>query len=272
MNKIWIISWHTSDLYITHLLPKDIDRVFVLENRWWDLHTLDIKDSIDLIQKDIKYLINQWFEQIILPPVFEVYFRYLHDNKSDYTDIIIPIFETFFKKQILPYSIVWKICLIGNPSHTEKIDGVIKSWWQGHKLTSHQENNRHFHKERLIYHHDTTIFNTLYDLGHSRFVNKLIKVKLKKIKDRAPDTLVPTNYGYLKFCKTIHGFSHKNIRFDSKNTWVGIINDIIWISSDKSATTHKYKLYHTGDKPDPKIYISLGIKPQGIEMIKIDWF
>lgn len=267
-DKIAIIVWHTSDLYISKLLPQGLDKVFVLENRRWDLHTLDINDSVNLLQKHVDKLIDDDMKQIILPPVFEVYFRYLHDNKSDYNHIILPVFETFVKEQVLPYSIVGKLCLIGNPDHTKAIEQVVRSRSQSHTLTISQSNNRHFHKDWIIYHHDTAIFDSLFDLAHSRFVNKLIKIRLKKIKDRASDTLIPTNYGYLKWTKTIHGFAHKKIRFYSKDYITNILDRLIWRWSDGHWSTNI--LYHTWVVPNPKIYINLSIKKEDLNIIKSD--
>lgn len=271
IDKIAIVAWDISDFYVSKLIPKNMDIIFVLENRRWNLHTLDISDSINLLQRHIDSLIQQGIKSIIIPPVFEIYFRYLHDNKSDYIHIILPIFETFFKEQILPYSVVWKVCLIWNPDHTKSIEAIIQSRCQLHILTTNQSNNRYFQKNWILYHHDTTVFDTLHDMGHSRFVNKLIKIVLKKIKDRSPDTIVPTNYGYLKWTKTIHGFTHKKIRFYNKQYIIDIISKLIWVWSDCIEWKQfSHKLYYAGKSPSLKMHIDLNVKKEDLSLIKLD--
>lgn len=107
------------------MLPVDIERVFILENRRGDLHTLDIYDAAALIVKHIDKLIEGGVDKIVLSPVFEIYFRYIHEGKRDYRDIILPLFEDTIKNHILPYSIVGKLCFIGNQKHTKYIVDII---------------------------------------------------------------------------------------------------------------------------------------------------
>lgn len=268
-DKIAIIAWNTSDFYISKLIPKHMDIVFVLENQWWDLHTLDIHDSMTLLQKHIDSLVQQGIKYIILPPVFEIYFRY--HSKSDYNHIILPIFETFFKEQVLPFSIVWKLCVVWNPDHSRVIETTLTSLCKSHILTSNQSKNRYFHKDRIIYHYDTTVFGTLYDMWHSRFVNKLIKVVLKKDQRWAPDSIIPMNYGYLKWTRTIHSFTSKKIRFYGKQYIIDAIGKYIWIWSNVIEwNKYNYTLYYTWKPPDPKIYINLGIKKDDFSIVKLD--
>jgi hypothetical protein len=194
----------------------------VLDNRFGPWGGLSWEDSLERLQLALELIKD--CDYVIVPPIYEEEAKAKAKAK---TFGVIDLRTQYVRKFVLPYSVVGKIGLLGYPHHQEQ----LKSQWNqiiwDHILSVNQAKNKHFQTWFPLYTLDTSHWSILYDLSRSRFVNKLIKTDLKKLKDFAVDTVLPLERGYLKHGKVIKQTFHSKVRWHGDKVLEGLIQENI---------------------------------------------
>ncbi len=237
--KIGILTSDTDNLTLFKILHKYNHNYYIfLDSKFsfrWD-------KSIDLITKRIKEIIittkKLWIDKIILPPTLELYFLY----KKEYSDYILPIFFSYLNYYCLNYSLIWKIWFFWDNLDIKNIDIFFKNIKENYKLNENQKNIKQFKNNFPIRKKNTNILKYfLTNFSYSNYmVNKTLKFNLKYFKDSNIDTLIPLNYWYFNFQKTITKyFNQKKTRFH-KIEKINIIFQKLWLKESEYKVFLKY--------------------------------
>jgi len=201
------------------------------------------EDGLERIQDVLNSDLLRTCDKLILPPIYELVALYGTSELQTIKSKILPLRTNYVKSYVLPYSIVGKIACIGFRSHWEHIGEYRNNLIIDHIYSANQIKNKHFQKSFPLYKIVTNHWSVLYDLPRSRFVNKLIKIDLKKLKDYAVDTLISLEYGYFKYQKTILDTFHKTVRFHTMDKMETIISGQI----KDNQTQYGICVFYTGE-------------------------
>ena len=143
-----------------------------------------------IMRQWLDYLIAQWVDHIICPPIIELYFHTQYPQ-------ILPIFHQYLV-HILQYSIVGKIWFVGNTVQCESINlhrGEIKTT---HIPIFKQLSNRYFNAKFPIWTSiDIHLPHRISDHKPDHPVcNQLIKSILRPLKNAAVDSIVWLDWAY----------------------------------------------------------------------------
>ena len=226
--KIWVICSSASDLHLFNVLNAyGHEYVVFLDNRYGSRWQLSREDGVERLKLCMDTEALKWCDKLIVPPIYELYLEAERLKGWRAERLVLLLFQNYVKTHILPYSIVGKIWCIGFERHLNTIGKFWDNLTKDHQLTANQTKNRHFQKEFPLYKVKTDHRSVLYDLPRSRFVNKLIKIDLKKMKDYGIDTLLPLEYGYFKHQKTCLDTFHKKVRFHTMDKLESVVNELI---------------------------------------------
>jgi len=248
--KIGIIASGNDMLSIFKILNKYdheyLIRYDFLYRPWWDKWIDFVMDRVRLW---IDFLQKEWVDTIIVHPVVELSLL-IEDQKRDIKfKKILPLFSGYLKEYCLKYSLVWKIGLFGDFTDVEVIQDLISKFSKNYVLTEHQQSIKKFHspikyrvKEVPMWKYYLTIFS------YSDFmVNKSVKFDLKYFKDANVDTLIPLNYWYFNFQKTISKFFNFNkTRFHKLDKLDCIFQEISWAIWSQS-NDYSVKVFYNGN-------------------------
>lgn len=202
--KIWILTSSPDSLYLFRFLNEyDFSYHIWYDQEWW--HRWD--KSSDFVQKRIErgldYLIEQWVTKCILPPRRELAF--LSNNK--YKEFILPLFYTYITQQVLLWSRLGKIGLIGDWSDiTDQRD--IKTLFETYNPTEIQLATKNFSQPFQFWSKDVSMRkHFLVSLGRKdRMMHNVVKSDLRYFTDAWIDTLIPLNYWYFAYDVSISKF------------------------------------------------------------------
>ncbi len=128
----------------------------------------------------------------------------------------MPLFQSYVFDYSLTQSLVGKIGVIGDWSDTQVAQDVFESLTQNYTLTDNQKNTKKFHfpfARRVKEVQMRKYFLTTLSYSDP-LVNRAVKHDLRYFKDADVDTLIPLNYGYFNYQKTIAKFcNYKKCRF-----------------------------------------------------------
>lgn len=225
--KIGVICSSISDLHLFNLLNAyDHEYVVFLDNRYGAWGQLSRVDSLERLNLCLNADEIKWCDKFILPPLYELWVHLETENK-ELQSKVLPLFQNYLKNHVLSYSIVGKIWCIGFEHHLNIIGKFWDNLTKDRPLTANQTKNRHFQKNFPLYMIQTNHWSVLYDLPRSWFVNKLIKIDLKKMKDYGIDSMIALEYGYFKHQKTILDAFHKKVRFHREEKLGAILDGMI---------------------------------------------
>lgn len=202
--KIWILTSSPDNLYLFRFLNEYNFSYYIwYDQEWW--HRWD--KTTDFVQKRIEmgldHLIEQWVTKCVLPPSRELVFLGI----KKYKDYILPLFSTFLAQQILPWSRIGKIGLLGDYADLE-YQHVIKNliWW--YTLSEKQQKTKNFHTPYAYWSKQTPLRkHFLVSLGRKdRMMHNVIKRDLNYFADAWVDSLIPLNYWYFAYDVTISKF------------------------------------------------------------------
>jgi len=240
--KFWIVASSLADLHLTRITQYyDHEYCIFLDNRfgpWWFLSR---EDSVDRLHKVLSSEEAKSCDVLLLPPVYELHALQI----SDFTHAakIIPLYTTYLQECVLPASMVGKIGLLAPLRHQPIFQRHREHMVKSHTLLPKQQNNRHFQKQFPLYVVWADHRDILYKLPRSRFVNKLIKLDLKKLKDYGIDTLVPTSYSHFHHEKVFAQAFHNKVKVHKRSSIEYIAKQLL--SANESA--YSVDIYMTGD-------------------------
>lgn len=211
--KIGIITSGNEVLTLFKFLNK-FDNQYVVYydqvNRPYGDNTFEY--SLDCVQKWIDFLKKTWVEKIIVPPIYELYFL----DKNQNSDIIIPLFQTYVLDYVFQNSLVWKIGIFWDFADVQVAQGLVNNLSKQYSLNDNQSKIKKFHFPFKFWVKETQMWKYFSrKLSFSNIlVNKIIKFDLRYFKDSNVDSLIPLNYEYFNYQKTIcKFFNYKKQRF-----------------------------------------------------------
>lgn len=223
--KIWIISSWSETLSLFNFLGKyDHEYIVYYDFFHWPYGDKTFDQSLVCVQKWIDYLLNQNVDAIILPPIYELYIMQNLEFKpclpvgKVQKKHILPLFSRYVSDCCFTHSLVGKIGLIWDFADIEVAKKLFQSLEKLYLPTLAQKNIRKFHFPFAYRTKELPLWKYyLNGLSYSHIlVNKIIKFDLRYFKDAMVDTLIPLNYGYFHYQKTISNFlNFKKIRFHS---------------------------------------------------------
>lgn len=212
--KIGVICSNNDTLWLFRILEKYDNEYFVYYDflnwpygdKWFDF-------SVKCVEAWIQYLLDQWVDKIILPPVFELHYL---QSKNKFVDQILPLFQNYVLEYGFKYSLVGKIWIFWDYTDIQVVEKLLKNLEKRYKLSENQKNIRKFHSPFCYRTKEVNLRKSfLINLSYSDFmVNKVVKFDLRYFKDAMTDTVLPMNYWYFAYEKTISKFfNFKKIRF-----------------------------------------------------------
>lgn len=183
--------------------------------------------SMKKIEEWIGYLILKWVEKIILPPVYELHYL---QWKNKFVDQILPLFQTYVLDYWFKYSLVGKIWIFGDYADIQVAEKLLQNLEKKYKLNENQKSIKKFHSPFCYRAKEVNLRKSfLLNLSYSDFmVNKVVKFDLRYFKDAMVDTVLPMNYGYFAYEKTMNKFfNFKKIRFHKLETLDQIFGGLI---------------------------------------------
>lgn len=242
--KIWILTSSPDNLYLFHFLHEyNFSYHIWYDQEWW--HRGD--KTPEFVQKRIEWgldhLIAQWVDKCILPPSRELVFL----STEKYKNYVFPLFSDYISQQVLPWSRIGKIGLVGDWSDLQWANqDALKKLCANYTLNDKQQNIKWFHQPLAYWSKQTPLRkHFLVSLGRKdRMMHNVVKHDLRYFTDAWVDTLIPLNYGYFAYDVTIAKFFLKK-----KCRWHGIKKLATVFASlvkEYKQTDYAVSISHTG--------------------------
>ena len=201
----------------------------------------------NFIQQRVNTLLNKSKEigctHIILSPIQELYRR--QDKIDTYWQTIIPIFSSYLE-YCLQHSLVGKIGFIGGHNDISQIEAFFTIMIKSYQLTDKQKTTKKFDLSKWT--KDVSMreyFSRLYS-SRNLLINKTIKEDLKYFKDANVDTLIPLNYSYFNYQRTITSYLNpKKYKFHKRSIMEEIFKDLIEKEKLIKQNLQVVTIYHT---------------------------
>lgn len=208
--KIGIISDWINNLYLMKYLTKFQHEFFFLyDQKNWNYWNYKFEESIKIVEDWIKKLQKKWIQKIIVSPAFELHF----DLNWKYQNLIIPVFRKYLVEYCFKYSLVGKFWIIWEYWYLENIQNDLDTIKEKYFfLTENQKKTKNFNSQFKYRKKEPKIrkeFLEKFSFGNY-LVNKVVKFDLKYFKDANIDTIIPLDYWYFAFQKTIFNYLNTN--------------------------------------------------------------
>ena len=161
------------------------------------------------IIEHVEFLVSQGAECVLVPPVYELA---LLQKDEKYAQKIYPLFTEYLTNYCFKYSLVGKIGVFGDSADIQQAQALVGELWKKYALTPNQQQTKKFQRPFAFWCKETPMLKYfLTTLSYSDFMaNKQVKLALRYFKDAAVDTLIPLNYAYFAYQKTISNFFNYN--------------------------------------------------------------
>lgn len=246
MPSICIISSGTENLNIVKVCQK----LFILHSLFIDTLFRPYQDKeaefvVQRVQQIMEYMTTQWATHFILSPTIELSLKYSSSSTLKPFSVI-PLFQNYLK-HCLQHSLIWKIGFVGGYSDIGQIESFFSTISKEHQLTENQKNTKKFQQPLSKRSKDTSMreyFSRLYS-PRSLLINKTIKEDLRYFKDANIDTLIPLNYSYFNYQRTISShFNQRKQKFHKRETVEEILQKLI-PPSITTASSNITTIYYT---------------------------
>ncbi|HMT00987.1 MAG TPA: hypothetical protein PKD96_00485 [Candidatus Absconditabacterales bacterium] len=195
-------------------------------------------DSFLALQKAVDFLSDKC-DKIIVPPVYE--FGFSSSEK------ILPLFQSYLKEYCFGQSIVGKLGFLAEYADVEQIENHINHFSKNFSLTTAQKNTKKFHFPWALWIKKVPLrkYFSLHLGNQNPSVVKLIKNDLKYFKDASIDTLIPLNYSFFLYQKTISSYfaTSKKYKFHDSKVLVSLLQSLLPSSEKNSQLT----IYYSGN-------------------------
>lgn len=238
-----IITSGTENFNIVKLCQQlSIDHTIVIDSLFWPYQDKEEMFVQERVTKIMEYMSTQWATHFILPPGLELS---LFNNNSTFN--ILPLFKNYLI-HCLNHSLVGKIGFVGWHSDISQIESLFETMIKEYRLTENQSNTKRFKLSKRI--KDTSMrwyFTRLFS-PRNMMINTIIKTDLRYFKDANVDTIIPLDYSYFNYQKTITSFfNQKRQQFHKRDILKEIFQTTI---SQETFWTLKnlwtLQLYYTG--------------------------
>ena len=195
-------------MYVKRYLDTDIHSYEeCLDTRFWTWENLSVDDIVWRCQLMLDSI--SWYDWILLPPICEILY---YEWKLKTNTKVVPLFSTYCM-EVMNNSTVWKVaCFIPLQSQW-----ILMRYWKSlvdlYVPSQYQISNKYFQTHFPLYSVDTQFRNVCFDLKKSWFVNKLLKIQCRKLKDYNVDSLMITNWWYMYALPVITKVFPKKIKY-----------------------------------------------------------
>lgn len=239
---ICIISSGTENLNIVKLCQQlSIWHSIILDSLFWPYQDKDTNQKIQRVEDIINYMKSQWFTYFICHPTIELELLKKDNKRTD----IIPLF-THYIRYCLNHSLIGKIWFIWWYSDISQIEDFFQDIQDNYTVTDNQKNIKKFKLSKRT--KDTSMrwyFSRLFS-PRQMMINKIIKTDLRYFKNANIDTLIPLDYSYFNFQKTITSFfNQKKQKFHKRDILENIFNTIINNTIIKKESQDIISIYST---------------------------
>ncbi len=241
--KIGIISDGINNLYLMKYLTKfEHEFVLLYDQENWNYWNYKFEKSLEIVESGIVTLQKKWAQKIILSPVFELYFAV----NWKYQDLILPVFSRYLLEYCFKFSLVWKFGILWEFGYLQNIQDLLDKFREkNYELTDKQKAIKSFHKKFKYWKKEPKMrkeFLEKFSFGNY-LVNKVVKFDLKYFKDADIDTIIPLDYWYFAYQKTICNYLNFNKqRFHKIEKIIDILDDELW----KEKTKYWFELLVNG--------------------------
>lgn len=229
--KIGIISSGNENLALfEHLNKFNHDYILYYDQNNSFLGDKDFDFWKEKIIKGIETLLEKKCEKIIIDPVFELAFyqdKTKNKKHHEYSEYIIPLFSLYLHNYCFKYSLIGKIGIFWDFSSIQKAQELITNEAKKYTLTEKQKTIKKFHFPLKYWTKETTMWKYfLNNLSFSNFmVNKIIKFDMRYFKNANIDTIIPLNYWYFSYQRTLSKyFTFSKQRFHKKEKLYTILD------------------------------------------------
>ena len=174
----------------------------------WNWRPIGDKWSQSLLQR-VEFAVKNYQNVFwIVPPMAEKALSSKFKN-------IIPLWHNYIYNQVLPYSIVGRLGLVGDFASLEMFEKIQKELFQTYTPNDRQKQTKGFQRPPYIWFKEVTLrkYFLLKLSFRDWMVRKIIKFDLRYFKDAKVDTLVPLTWDVFAFEKAIKSKLGKRIKF-----------------------------------------------------------
>lgn len=121
---------------------------------------------------------------------------------------VLPLFQKYLDDYCFAYALIGKMGVIGDRSDIQIAQEVLQKYSADYTPTDTQKNIKKFHypfKRRVKEVPLRKYFQTVLSYSDP-MANKIVKNDMRYFKDANVDTIIPLNYGYFNYQKTLHTF------------------------------------------------------------------
>lgn len=238
-----IITSGTENLNVVKLCQQlSISHTVIVDSLFWPYQDKETNQKIQRTEDIINYMKSQWITHFICHPTIELA---LLDNNKNRTDII-PLF-THYINYCLNHSLIGKIWFVWWYSDISQIENIFQVIVKEYIPTDNQKNIKKFKLSKRT--KDMSMrwyFSRLFS-PRQMMINKIITTDLRYFKDANIDTLIPLDYSYFNFQKTITSFfNQKKQKFHKRDILTNIFASTIKdYSITKKETQETISVYST---------------------------
>lgn len=226
IDMLWIITSWTENFNLIRLCQQAQINFCVIADTearpYQDKTQAYLTQRMNILLKKSKEL---WCTHILISPLQELLLQY--DNMDTHGQIIIPLF-TQYMQYCLQHSLVGKIGFVGWNGDINQINSFFTMITKDYQLIDNQKTTKKFHLSKWT--KDVSMreyFSRLYS-SRNLLINKTIKEDLKYFKDANVDTLIPLNYSYFNYQRTITSYLNpKKYKFHKRDIIENIFKQMI---------------------------------------------
>lgn len=207
------------------LLEQDFCIIADMDSR--PLQDRSVAYNAERIEKLLQYATTIGCTHSIINPSQEL--AVVYDNIDKHWQQILPIYNHYLTYN-LQHSLVGKIGFIWWYADIQTIERIRPHIQHQFVPTDSQLNIKKFHNPLCKWTKETNLRELIKTSRNNRklFSNTIIKHDLRYFKDANVDTIIPLNYGYLEYEKTIrHYCNPKKQKFHTNRDLHHIIRDIV---------------------------------------------
>lgn len=148
------------------------------------------------------------------------------------------MFQEYLINYCFTYSLVGKIGCVGDRSDIQVAQPLLEKIAATYTLTDNQKNIKKFQQPFARWMKEVPLWKYfLTTLSYSDpMANKVVKFDLRYLKDAGVDTIIPLNYGFFNYQKTITKFlNYKKCRFHKMEKLEGLFKNICHAELDSAS-------------------------------------
>ncbi len=255
---IWIISAGTENLVLMRFLQRfDCTYSVLLDSAYRPYGDKDTDVLLLRYVKLIETLIKKWADYVIVHPIYEMRLLQNIDNPAIglVKKYILPLFGSYLHTFCLWESLIWKIWCLWTTWDIIHTQNLIQNEIKNYTLSDKQTNTKRFHTQFAFRTKTVPLRNYMLTSLSPReyFANTVIKFDCRYFKDAGVDTIIPLQYSYFLYQKTITNFFNQN---KQKFHWLQKVEQCFetvatHIGVHKTTESKKHtdiNIYHTGPR------------------------